>query len=265
MDVDQLLALPRSVLLALWLEHISHPVGPGRPDRDAVLDAVTAVQGDDEPHQVSDGVGRLDRLVADWSSGPVHTCAVLPVPGDVTGVPAAVSASAVDAGEVLLVHRDGRSWAAVPEVERFGSVYEPGHLVTWHVHEVPDWRHVLTGTVGTLTEAERALRLGLQSATEALAALDVARWRPDAAHALAALRADTAQMWDLPPGVEPRRLRVLVLAARLRAIVAVAVSDDGGAVNLWQADQRSAALREVDVSARRAMVAATFVHPSTER
>ena len=39
--------------------------------------------------------------------------------------------------------------------------------------------------------------------------------------------------------------------------VLLATADDGGAVNLWQADQRSTALREVDRAARRAMSAAT--------
>ncbi|KGM17117.1 hypothetical protein N867_10115, partial [Actinotalea fermentans ATCC 43279 = JCM 9966 = DSM 3133] len=65
----------------------------------------------------------------------------------------------------------------------------------------------------------------------------------------------------LPPGLEPRRARVLALAARLRVIVELASDDDGGAVNLWQADQRSAALRHVDHAARRAMCAATLVVP----
>ena len=51
-------------------------------------------------------------------------------------------------------------------------------------------------------------------------------------------------------------MRVLASAARLRAIVALATQDDGAAVNLWQADQRSTALRDVDRMARRAMAAA---------
>ena len=50
---------------------------------------------------------------------------------------------------------------------------------------------------------------------------------------------------------------MLASAARLRAIVTLATADDGGAVNLWQADQRSTALREVDRAARRALSAAT--------
>lgn len=251
-----LLALPRSVLLALWVHRVGAGSGP-------LQRAVDAVQGDDEPHTVTgeDDVapsgGHLPDLIAAWAGGPREAAALLPAPGDVAGVPAAVSGAAVVAGECVLVHTSAGSFAAVPEIEGFGSVYEPGHLVTWVVHRVPDWRTTLLGTVGSLADSERDLRGALVSAAEALASLDVARWRPDAADAIAALRSDADLGWPVPPGLEGRRLRVLVAAARLRAIVAIATADDGGAVNLWQADQRSTALREVDRAARRAMCAAT--------
>jgi hypothetical protein len=251
-----LLALPRSVLLALWLQGVGTGSGP-------LQRALGAVQGDDEPHTVlapddaglaGDGLGDL---LGAWAAGPRDVAAVLPAPGDVAGVPAAVSRSAVDAGECVLVRTPDGSFAAVPAVEEFGSALEPGHLVRWEVTTVPDWRTLLLGSLGSLADAERELRLALVSATEALAALDVARWRPDAAAAIAALRSDAAPPWPVPPALDGRRVRVLATAARLRAIVALATADDGGAVNLWQADQRSTALREVDRAARRAMSAAT--------
>ena len=94
------------------------------------------------------------------------------------------------------------------------------------------------------------------------------------------LRADDARaqlidldLWGFPGAFDPAevltwswpldldRARALALAARLRVIVDLATADDGGAVNLWQADQRSAALRHVDHAARRAMCAATLVVP----
>ncbi|WP_258726857.1 hypothetical protein [Cellulomonas sp. NS3] len=253
------LALPRSVLLALWLQEIGSGSAP-------VQRAVTAVQGDDEPHTVRVGEGTdlgaaatLPDLVAAWAAGPRAAAAALPVPGDPGGAPAAVAGPAVLAGECVLVHGLHGTFAAVPHVEEFGSAYEPGHLVTWEVARVPDWRPALVGQVGTLAEAERDLRTALIQATEALASLDVARWRPDAAEAIAALRSDVDPGWGLPPTLEGRRVRVLASAARLRAIVRLATADDGGAVNLWQADQRSTALREVDRAARRAMSSATHV------
>lgn len=255
-----LLDLPRSVVLALWLQEVSAGAAPVR----RLLDAV---QGDDEPHAVRSEDGEvpgssLAELVAAWASGPRDVAAVLPAPGDPTGVPSAVSGAATEAGECVLVHTDEGAWAAVPEVEQFGSVYEPGHLVTWDVRRVDDWRTLLVGQVGSLSQSESELRTALTQATEALASLDVARWRPDAAEAIAALRHPGDPGWALPETVDARRVRVLASAARLRAIVALATADDGGAVNLWQADQRSAALREVDRAARRAMSAAAQQPPA---
>ena len=263
---DDLLALPRSVVLALWLARVGAGAEPLRR-------ATAAVQGDDEPHTVrtaedvpdlapsDDPFGEgpsLAELLAAWASGERRSAAVLPVPGDVSGLPPAVAEPAVEAGECLLVDVAGRSWAAVPEVVEFGSALEPGHLVTWQVLPVPGWTLRLPGVVGTLGEAERALREALTTAVDALTGLDVARWREDAAEAIVALRSDADPGWDLPAGVPPRALHVLARAVRLRGIVQLATADDGGAINLWQADQRSAALREVDHAARRAIAAATL-------
>ena len=250
------LALPRSVLLAFWVQHVGAGSEPLRR-------AIAAVQGDDEPHDVRGPVdvtpvgGQLPDLLAEWASGPRESAALLPAPGDVMGLPAAINATALAAGECVLVTTPLGSFAAVPDVQEFGSIYEIGHLVSWTVSRVPAWRGALLGTVGSLADSERDLRAALVSATEALAALDVARWRPEAAASIAALRSDVDPGWSLPPGLDGRRIRVLVMAARLRAIVALATDDDGGAINLWQADQRSTALREVDRAARRALCAAT--------
>ncbi|WP_448060408.1 hypothetical protein [Cellulomonas hominis] len=265
------LTLPRSVLLALWLQQADAGAGPAQQ----VLDAV---QGDDEPHTVDGhdaggpttdprdphlpGGATLGHLVTSWAGGRREAVAVLPAPGDPAGAPSAVGHEAQEAGEAVLVHTGDAAFAAVPFVETFGSVYEPGHLVRWRVRPVPDWRAGLVGQIGTLPDAERDLRLALTQATHALASLDVARWRPDAADAIATLRGNSDPGWRLPAGIDARRVRVLVTAARLRAIVALATSDDGGAVNLWQADQRSAALREIDRAARRAMSAATQSPPA---
>lgn len=241
-----LLDLPRSVLLALWVA--SHD-----PVR-----AVAAVQGDDEPHTVVDADGEPTTL-ARWLAalGPADAVAgLLPVPGDALGVPAAVSSAAVDAGEAVLVLAGGAGLALVPEVRRFGSELEPGHLVTWQVTPVPDWRLALQGRLGSLADAERDLRQGLVLATEALQRLDVARWRPDAAALIGAVPRLELQTSRLPRDLDGRRARTLTSAARLRTIVSLAVEDDGGAVNLWQADQRTAALRDVDRVARAALCAA---------
>jgi hypothetical protein len=239
------------VLLALWL---SAP----EPDRERLLDAV---QADDEPHTVrgddQDAPTRPLAALVDACDGlPRDVAVTVPAPGDLGGTPAAVSVAAVDAGECVLVRTPQACLAAVPVVERFGSHLEPGHLVTWDVAEVPDWRLAVHGATGSLADAERELKLGLVEATEALMRLDVARWRPEAAETLGSIRDLELPAWRLPRGIDGRRVRVLASAVRLRAIVALAGQDDGGAVNLWQADQRSTALREIDRMARRAMAAA---------
>ncbi|MEZ0449102.1 hypothetical protein [Cellulomonas sp. ICMP 17802] len=257
--MDLVLELPRSVLLALWL-------AADTPDRAVLVDAL---QSDDEPHTVQrrpaaddpvrDDVDEepLGALLDACGGTPRDVAIVLPVPGDPGATPAVVSSAATEAGEAVLVRTPDACFVAVPVVERFGSALEPGHLVTWEVSDVPDWRHAVHARTGSLQEAERELRQGLIEATEALTRLEVARWRPDAAQTVAALRDLELPAWRLPDGLDGRRLRVLASAARLRAIVALAGQDDGAAVSLWQADQRSTALREVDRMARRAMAAAS--------
>ncbi|NTW40757.1 MAG: hypothetical protein HGA44_12885 [Cellulomonadaceae bacterium] len=196
--MDELTRLPRSVVLALWLAGSSG-------GRGTVRRAVNAVQGDDEPHAVDGHLvtgATLETLVAAWSGPLVESAALLPVPGDV-GLPPMVADLAVEAGECVLVHGAGSSWVAIPEVVAFGSEHDTGHMVTWTVHDLPDWRARLPGQLGTLAEAEQALRSALREATQALADLDVARWRPDAAAAIVALRSTGAPVWPLPEGLEP--------------------------------------------------------------
>ncbi|PJI95247.1 hypothetical protein [Luteimicrobium subarcticum] len=258
---DNASPLPRSVMLALWLGASSRP-GAG----DAVTRAAAAVQGDDEPHVV-DGLGgaaNLATLLETWSGDAsarraTAVAALLPAPGDSAAVPVGVAHDAVDAGECVLVETPGGSFAAVPHVDRFGSDLEPGHLVRWHVQPVEPWRLRLLGTLGTLEEAERGLRRALATAVEALDALDVSRWREDAAAEIARLREPVDLTPFVPRGLDPRRVRALSQAVRLGAIVRLATVDDGAAVNVFQTDQRDAALRSVEVAARHAMAAASVV------
>lgn len=284
--------MPRSASLALWLWSVTS-------SEEAAAAARTVVD-DDEPHQLAGDVPpgldtpSVGSLLTAWAGRVRSVAAVFPGPGDAMGVPALVSARAVDAEECVLVTvvPDGASppashpgappapaplvppgpdapahlehWALAPEIERFGSDLEPGHLVTWHVVRVEPWELRTVGAVGSLDDAQRQLRLGLREATEALMQLDVSRWREDAAGVIASLREPVDLRSVLPHGLDPRRAEVFQSAARLRAIVDLATLDDGGAVNLWQADQRSTALREVDRAARRAMSAATLHAPADD-
>jgi hypothetical protein len=254
-----MLDLPRSVRLALWGTAALH-------DRVAAADAVTAVTGDDEPHTaagddvlpVRDGRTVLGDLLGQLHAGSAGLRAVLPVPGDVLGLPGprAVNEQALDAGEaVVTVPRvPGEAvWALVPAVTRFGSELEPGAVVHWQVHRTSGL--AATDFAG-LAEAEQALRLALVESTETLTALDVARWRDDAADRIAMVRDGGLPRGAVPEGTPGRVVRVLSTAARVRAIVALAGEDDGAAVTGWDAAGRARTLRAVDQVARRAMVAA---------
>ena len=108
------------------------------------------------------------------------------------------------------------------------------------------------------SEADTALRGALPPTADALADLDVARWRPEVADELMALRRHVDL--DLPPGVGARAARMLGLARRCRRIVDLALVDDGGAITAFEADARRAALDPLDRAARRAVVAAVE-HP----
>lgn len=225
---------------------------------------------DDEPHQLRGELPAeltapsLAALFQLWSGRVTAVGALFPGPGDAMGAPPQISAEAIEAEECVLVtvrsdaRGDVEHWALAPDVEPFGSALEPGFHVTWDLVRIEAWENRALGTVGSLGDAERQLQRGLSEATQALMELDVSRWRDAAGESIAALREVVDLRPYLPPSLDPRRSQVFQSAARLRAIVDLATEDDGGAVNLWQADQRSTALREIDRAARRAMSAATL-------
>lgn len=267
-----MLDLSRSALLACWGAGVLS--GHLSAER-----AVRAICRDDEPHRVAveasaaeilgaglngadlvgAGLDGLLQALRGWSTGGLRL--VQPVPGDVLGLPgpAEVNQAALEAGECVLTRPPGPALALVPEVTAFGSVYEPGAWVTWRVHAVAD-RPI--GDPGDLAEAELLLREALRKATDELDTLDVARWRPDAAGRISQVRAGGIPGGVVPPGAPPRALRVLELAARVQAIVALATQDDGAAVTGWETQQRTQALRGLDHVSRRAVVAAVNAIPS---
>lgn len=253
--------LPRSVRLALWWA-----ARPAEPGEDAVgawaRRAVRAVEGDDEPHTVRTADGEetslRDHLTA-LAGATGGAAAVLPTPGHPGPVPAAVSGPAITAGECVLLDLSVGPRALVPEVTRFGSEQEVGHQVRWTEHRVPGWRAAFAAEVGTVADAERALRSTLAAAASTLEELDLARARPDLGEALARIREPALLERTLPPTADARRAALLALGSRLRAIAELAARDDGAAVSAGQADRRRAVLLELDAAARRAVAAATAV------
>jgi hypothetical protein len=253
----------------------------------AVVAAVRAVTGDDEPHEVEiaereapaievappevsakkvalpeqaefrsgTGLAELFGFLARFGVSGIR--AVLPRPGDILGLPGPpdFNRAALAAGEGVLTEptSQGFSWGLVPRITPFGSVWERGTLVSWQVHDVLPRR---VTDVGSLAEAERELREALRAATETLATLDTGRWRDDATDRVAALRRDQLPASVLPPTAPQRSAAVLATALRVGAIVELAAEDDGGAVSLHEAQARRSALHGLDAVCRRAITAA---------
>jgi hypothetical protein len=251
--------LPRSARLAAWGNAVL--AGSAGPD-----DLRTAVTGDDEPHRIRragsgparNGPARLTELLTELrADGLVRFRVVLPAPGDVLGLPgpADFNRAALGAGEGVVAEvRPGlRPWGLLPEITRFGSVWEPGAEVTWVVFEVGD----RPDPSGSLAEAERALREATVEAGDVFAGLDRPVHAAEAASAAARLRAGgTPAGSPLPPGSLPRSVRVLDEATRIRLVVAAAERHGGQALDGFAAARGAAALRRLDSAARRAIAAA---------
>jgi len=256
-----MLLLPRSARLAAWGTAV---LADGL---DPAL-AVAAVTRDDEPHEVTADFevsatlglapkgGLLDLLTSLQRHGTTGLRVALPAPGDMLGLPGppGFNLAAMEAGECVLADDGpGTAIGIVPRVTEFGSVYEPGAMVSWQAHAVGRRRVTDLGSVG---EADRELRSALAEAIEELGRLDVARWREDAADRVAAIRDGGLERGIIPPTTPQRCVQVLSRAARVRAIVELASEDDGAAVTQHEAERRAEALRRLDGVSRRAMVAA---------
>ena len=103
-------------------------------------------------------------------------------------------------------------------------------------------------------EADRELRGALLAATERLADLDVARWRPEVADELLDLR--HRRIPAAPPGVPARCGELAARGLQALGIADLALADDGGALSASTAEQRRAAIAPLDLAGRRALVAA---------
>jgi hypothetical protein len=233
-------ALPDSARLALWFSAWCAGTASLDEARDAVVsgDAAHDVVGlpgadDSVPLILALGALRAERAVAAGLA--------LPEPGDPLGLagPPGFNAEALDVGEAVVL--DGVDLGLVPVRAGAGVVWRC--LPASSRRQVPD-----------LGEADTALRSALPQVADELAALDVARWRPEVADELMALR--RPQPLAVPDAMSARAQRMVALASRCRVIVALALEDDGGSVTAAESDRRRSALLPLDRAARRALVAA---------
>ena len=229
--------LPVSARLAWWGTAWLR----GHVVADLVVDAVLA---DDATHVVAglpgvEGSVSLIRTLAELrSTGADGVGIALPVAGDPVGLggPADFNTAALEAGEAAVCGGVG--------------------LVPRQVGAAVEWTAYVAGLrpLADVGEADRALRLALQQSATALADLDVARWRPEAADALMNLHHRPALA--PPPGTPARCADLAARSLQALAIVDLALADDGGALSVAEANLRRESLRPLGAAARRALVAA---------
>jgi hypothetical protein len=233
------LDLPRSGRVACWLN--GWLGGRVAPDQ-----AITGIVGSDtyavfaglaaEPLTPALLLGELRRLGVD------RAVAALPVPGDLACLagPPQFNVDALEAGEAVILVGSGHG--LVPGVDHHG--------VVWRLTDATPASYV-----PDVASADRRLRAELTRAADALAALDVASWSPDAADALLNLRAPVT--FDAPVTfASGPAARLAATAARCREICRLALRDDGGALTAGDVDARRAALRPLAAAARAGLVAA---------
>ncbi len=225
----------------------------GRASTDAALDALA----DDRAHLVTglpgaDGTVPLGRaLTALRGLGEQRVRLVLPVPGDVRGLPPApgLAALAVGAGQAAV----GGRVALVPEPAG-------PEVVAWTAVDLAGVPPAPPPAEGSLRAVSGALDLAVRDAARTLAALDLARWHPEVPALLSGLAG--AQAPGLPPDTDPLALSVLARARRLALVLDLATADaPGGAVTRGQAAARDDALRPLADAVREATVAACNAVP----
>lgn len=160
----------------------------------------------------------------------------LPAEGELLGLggPRELNDAALAAGEAVVMADAGLGLAP-----RAGS---------WWV--LPANQRQLTD-VG---EADRQLRRRLVETANALAELDVARWRPEVADVLMNLR--HRPMVDAPPGTPADCVVLAAKALQAWTIVDLALEDEGGAISAGEAERRRTAILPLGRAARVALVAA---------
>lgn len=237
--------LPDSATLAWWATAWLR----GAVVTDQVLDHLAA-SGDVHSVQVLDsgvpdgpeeGTDRpLQLLVALRRAGATGLGLALPLEGDPLGLggPAGFNDAALEAGEAVVAV--GAELGAVP--------HRVGRGVTWTLTSA---RRRMLPDVG---EADRALRSTVAEAARVLAALDVARWRPEVADALMDLRHLTVP--EAPPGTPARCVELAARGLQATGIVDLALGDDGAAVSSGEMAARREALLPLERAGRRALVAA---------
>lgn len=223
--------------------------------------AVDATTGHDAPHVVSglpgfdEDVMLRDALVA-WRRGGVAPRLVLPVPGDVRGLPgpAGLRAAALDVGEAVVA--DGLG--LVPEVTEYAPSSAPPTVVwTAFVADALPPDHL------DLREAQYDLTTAIRESAVELTTAGVSGSNADVPALLSGARRAGDDL-DLPRGHPAAAVALLAQAERLQAVLDIVADDPlGGAVDQYGLTARTAALRPLATAVRRARLVAYNAATST--
>ncbi|SDX41173.1 hypothetical protein SAMN05660209_00434 [Geodermatophilus africanus] len=221
----------------------------GRAAYDHALDALVG----DIAHRVSGLPGTDGAVPLGWAlsalrgAGERRIRLVLPVPGDVRGLPRVpgLAELALVAGQAAV----GDRVALVPEP--LGP-----EVVQWTAFDLTGAPPLPPPVEGSLRAVSGALDLAVGDAARTLAGLDLARWHPEVPALLAGL-AEAASLPGMPPGTDPVAVSLLARAQRLARVLDLALTDaPGGAVTHRQAAARDDALRPLGEAVREAVTAA---------
>lgn len=229
-------------------------------------DALAAVTRD-RLHQVSGLADHPDPVPLGWAltelraTGAAAVRLVLPVPGDLTGLPGpeGLRRAALTSTAAAVAAAQDAGLALVPRREEHGNETEGQTVsIAWTAFATEP----LPGLVYLpLAEADHDLSTALRESTESLLTLDVARWRPELAEAITDLRRTARSGRDegswLPTGYPARARLLLSRAAQLGRVVELATADDPGAsITTGEVNGRRAALASLERAVRRARLAA---------
>lgn len=232
---------PRAAVLTAWCNSWF----AGDCAGDDVIDALTpfgthTIVDSDELHApLLVGIAELRH------SGVAAFRLVLPVSGDICGLPGPPSfnTAAVAAGQVVI--DDEAGIGIIPQIDETQTTWTI-HRTTARFRQAPPLRP---------EEASGAIREALRSATAALTMLDVANDPAGLAARLQTVERDLHWL-RLPPSISPSATQTAHSAARVLGILAIANDDIGATVTTAQAQQRAAVLADLAATARHALAAA---------
>ncbi|MBF6192661.1 hypothetical protein [Nocardia implantans] len=213
---------PDDVLAALHAWAPKHTIAAGDPITGGRTDLPWSAHG----YQPGSGVMALLKVIRETMAQPgAQLRLVLPVPGDVRGIPAgtAFAADAIEAGEGMLI--------GVPGAEGTGLIphWAEDDTLQWTVYSAPV--PAAPGSDMSLGEAEYAMREAVRDAADALMKLHTTALGAADSDPRELIEAELADYsrHDYPESIPLRARRILDTADHVAAILTVAQREPASA------------------------------------